>query len=526
MGTEGYPIVSENESVILTETYVVMPDGVRLYTRYAVPKTGEKFPIVYKRTPYEAAHDGVAHDIETYRKDPFIQRGYSVLIQHCRGRGDSEGECIPYRERDDGMATLEFIRSLPFYNGEIYVTGGSYTATVHLCYLPEKPKDVKGACIQIQPDRKYYRNYRNGCNYKLNNILWWAGMLDRRFPEQHREEALRMPYIEAAKRVFGEEVPEFTEGLIHNTCDQYWTSDARWNMMESYELPTLFVEGWYDYYVDDMMDMWARMSEETKARSAMLVGPFGHGTSVSKKAEYFLKDGNLPGDYVAEWFDSIRENRPYAYADRGKITYYSIGDGQWRCNVYPKEQGGSMRLWLGANGKLLPTDTKGECCTYRYDPSAITNCYRSGNIFRGHAAGSVDGVLSFFSAPFEQEKHFFGKVRFHLNVSSDCEDTAFFMRVYFVEGEDSYNLTETVGAISYFTENYVPNELLALDLETPPIAFTVRSGMRIRVDISSESGVYLPHPNVKGHFAYVTETKVANNTVDTQGSYVDIDYET
>ena len=170
MGTEGYPIISENESVILTETYVVMPDGVRLYTRYAVPKTGEKFPIVYKRTPYEAAHDGVAHDIETYRKDPFIQRGYSVLIQHCRGRGDSEGECIPYQERDDSMATLEFIRSLPFYNGEIYVTGGSYTATVHLCYLPEKPKDVKGACIQIQPDRKYYRNYRNGCNYKLNNI--------------------------------------------------------------------------------------------------------------------------------------------------------------------------------------------------------------------------------------------------------------------------------------------------------------------------------------------------------------------
>ena len=40
--------------------------------------------------------------------------------------------------------------------------------------------------------------------------------------------------------------------------------------------------------------------------------------------------------------------------------------------------------------------------------------------------------------------------------------------------------------------------------------------------IINESGVYMPHPNVKGHFAYVTDTKIANNKVYTKGSYVEL----
>ena len=52
------PIITENEFVTVTETFATMPDGVRLYTRYAVPKDKEKCPIVYIRTPYEAARNG------------------------------------------------------------------------------------------------------------------------------------------------------------------------------------------------------------------------------------------------------------------------------------------------------------------------------------------------------------------------------------------------------------------------------------------------------------------------------------
>ncbi len=517
-----YPIITENELVTVTETYAVMPDGVQLYTRYAVPKGIQKCPTVYIRTPYEDAHNGLAHDVEDYNNDLFIEHGYAVFLQHCRGRGDSEGVCIPYREREDGLATLDFIRSLPFYNGEIYITGGSYLASVHLCYLSAKPSDIKGACLQIQTDRMYYRNYRNGCNYNLNNALWWARMLERRFPEQQHGQAYNLPYIDTAKRIFGIDVPEFTEGLVHNSCDEFWKNDPRWNVVEKLAMPTLFVEGWYDFYIDGMMNMWERLPGKTKKLSAMLVGPYGHATSVSEKAEYPLKHGNLPGDYIVEWFDSIRKNIPYKYAELGKVNYYIIGADEWHTDDYPKEGSGAKRFYFGKEGRLLTEKRCEEAISFLYDPTSVSNCYKFGDIYRAHRVGTVDGVVSFVSEPFKKEDCFFGKVKLHLNVSSDCEDTAFFARLYFTVGEDSYNLTETIGALSYFAEDYVPGEKAKIELETPPIAFAVKPGMRIRVDVSSEGGVYLKHPNVKGHFAYVTDTKVANNTVYTEGSYIEI----
>ena len=66
--------------------------------------------------------------------------------------------------------------------------------------------------------------------------------------------------------------------------------------------------------------------------------------------------------------------------------------------------------------------------------------------------------------------------------------------------------------ISYWNPNYIPGEKQLLDIEFGHIAFTVKKGSRIRVDISSYSSVYVPHANVKGHWAEVTETKIANNT--------------
>ena len=520
-----YPIITENELVTVTETFVSMPDGVRLYTRYAVPKGIKKCPIVYIRNPYEPAHNGTSHDIESYRNDLFIKNGYAVLVQHCRGRGDSEGECIPYEEREDGLSTLDFMRTLPFYDGEIYIWGGSYLATAHYCYLSAQPHDIKGACLEIQTDRIYYRNYRNGCNYRLNNAWWWAGMLRRKFPDHTGEELLKLPYIDAAKRAFGVDVPEFTQGLIHNTCDEFWTSDSRWNVIDTLNIPTLFIEGWYDFYIDGMMNMWERLPAETKKRSTMMVGPYGHTTKVGENSEYPLKNGNFNDDYVVEWFISIREKRPFKYSECGKIKYYSIGADEWREDVYPNNNCKYNRFYLAKNSKLLLQSTAGEEICYKYDPNTVNECFKHHYIHRAHKPSTVDGVVSFVSDHFEKEESFYGKVKFHLSVSTDCEDTAFFMRLYLVENGESYNLTETIGALSYFIKDYKPNEKVEIELETSPIAFTIKPGMSIRIDISSNSGLYLPHPNVKGHFAYVTDTKVANNTIYTEGSYIDIPYE-
>ncbi len=86
----------------------------------------------------------------------------------------------------------------------------------------------------------------------------------------------------------------------------------------------------------------------------------------------------------------------------------------------------------------------------------------------------------------------------------------------------AYNLTETITSLSHIKEDYQAGEKMTVDIVTPPIAFTVKRGGRIRVDVSSNGGIYVPHGNVKGHWATITETRVANNTLSLQDAFVEL----
>ena len=131
------------------EEMVPMKDGTKLYTYGALPPEGVKCAIVFARNPY-VKEERV--DMVAYAKSQVgaLKRGYAYVHQHVRGTGMSEGDWVPYvAERDDGLATLEWIRKLPHYSGEIFLTGGSYCASVHWSYLGTNPPDVKGAVLTV-----------------------------------------------------------------------------------------------------------------------------------------------------------------------------------------------------------------------------------------------------------------------------------------------------------------------------------------------------------------------------------------
>lgn len=509
-----YPIVTENARLRQRELFFTMSDGIQIYTRIVSPIDLEKCPIVFIRTPYEEAHQGAPHDIELYEADPFLKNGFAVVLQHTRGQGDSQGLFVPYEERQDGLESLELIRQLDIYNGEIYLFGGSYLSTVHLCYLNTKPADVKGAALNIQTDRMYFRNYRNGCVYNYCHMDWWCQVLQRQFPVQHPEGVRVRPYKDIMKRALGQDFPRFTRMLLEDKNVSFWVNDPRVNVMDSLEIPVLLTEGWYDFYIGGMFSMWQRIPEATRAKSAFVVGPWGHAVTVAEEAEYPLPHGNIPEDYAAAWFRSLREGTPYPYAQTGKVNFYCLGDDSWQKGDYPVPEGEKLRLYFGENDALTGAPYVGErSVTYRYDPEVDPECYKFHNIYRAPAVGTAEGVTSFRSVPFEQDTKFFGQLRWHMPVSSDCEDTAFFIRFYLEEDGIAYNLTESLTSLSYLKENYVPGEKITLDLLSTPISFCIKKGSRLRVDISSHCGIYVPHPNVKGHWAEVTQTKVAHNTL-------------
>lgn len=504
----------------IQETYFTMRDGIKLYTRIVLPEENQNYPVVFIRTPYEEKPDG-PWPVEQYADNPFIQNGYAVIVQHVRGRGGSEGDCVPYTEREDGLKSLEIIRTLPFYNGEIYLTGGSYLSTVHYSYLEKCPPDVKAAALAIQTEKMYFRNYRNGCCYKFCNLPWFMGMIKNRYPDQKPwQNAVYRPYRGIMERILGEDLPEFTNLFMHNENGPFWESMENAHALENLSIPVLFTEGWYDYYIGCMFAQWDRIPEATREKCAFVIGPWGHGTKVNDDAEYAFENGNLPADYIARFFNSVRDNTPYTDFATGKITYHSIGGDFW---TNPGPSGGSITLYPCTDGALSAAPGESGEISYTYDPDAPTGCFRYGNIFKAHEPGSVNNVFTFTSAPAAEETHFFGKVRMHLKVRSSCEDSQFFARLYFVEDGTAYNLTEAITAISHINKDYVPFSELILDIESTPIGFTLKKGSCLRLDITSHSDIYVPNANVKGHWAEIPEAKVSQNTLLLgEDSYVEL----
>ena len=155
-------VVTNGVEVRWFEEMVPMKDGTRLYTYGVLPPAGETRGIVFRRNPYveEKPVDMPAY---AWSQHGALKRGYAYVEQHVRGTGMSEGSWVPYEnEREDGLATLEWLRRLPHYCGEIFLSGGSYLSSVHFSYLSTNPPDVKGAALFIQDVNRYNVAYRNG----------------------------------------------------------------------------------------------------------------------------------------------------------------------------------------------------------------------------------------------------------------------------------------------------------------------------------------------------------------------------
>ena len=99
----------------VTDYKYIENDGLKLFTVILLPEPTGKFPVVIVRNPYVDSYEyekeeNVAIAYLNENKE-WLNRGYAVVIQHCRGRGKSEGDCVPYiNEREDGLSLQEWVR--------------------------------------------------------------------------------------------------------------------------------------------------------------------------------------------------------------------------------------------------------------------------------------------------------------------------------------------------------------------------------------------------------------------------------
>lgn len=510
-----------------------LPDGTRLYTAIAAPvglAEDDRYPLVFVRSPYEPMKEP---DLEQFCQsyNMFLPFGYAVVFQHCRGTGASEGEFFPYlNERSDGLAVLEKIRALPFYNKEIFLWGQSYLASVHFSYLSAAPEDIRGAILMVQSIYRPFRS-RNGF-LKVPSAEW--GFLQYRRNDRIRRDYTRdvfrmLPLSGMTEAVFGEKVPldktlQDPEVDDHPEITPYYR-DA----LKNFRFPILFIGGFYDIYAEDMFRMWHSLDEERRKKCAMIFTPYDHPWSCQynpRRHCVAFEHGSVweewP-DHYSCFFDYCRGRRPQpGFVTPGNITYYGLWEKKWY--TVPRFDDGEkcFTLHLGER-KLQPEPGTGRI-TFTYNPFAPAE-------FKGGCPFLMDGmkeqdqpdfrydVVSFLSEHFSEPLKVRGKFQAKIHVASDCEDTAFYLRLSIVKGEHTYCLREDITSICRQHPAYRPGEEVPLAFHFVEHAFTVEPGDRLRLDISSSCWpIFLPHTNLKGNRYFHTTANVARNTIICDGS--------
>ena len=123
----------ELDSIAIVEQKVMMPmrDGIRLATDIYRPKTDQKVPIIFSRTPYNFNTwvDGEQQNRTAETALEMVKRGYAYVVQNERGRYFSEGEWdILGTPLTDGYDAFSWMADQPWSNGKIGTLGCSSTA--------------------------------------------------------------------------------------------------------------------------------------------------------------------------------------------------------------------------------------------------------------------------------------------------------------------------------------------------------------------------------------------------------------
>ena len=504
-------------------------NGEELFTIICLPEKSGTFPTVIRRSPYVDDELTLSEEeiCEKHRTDcsAWMDAGYAVVFQHCRGCGKSSGDFIPHvNETADGRALHAWVRTQPFYNGELYLYGGSYTAYVHFATAPFA-EDIKGAVLEVCDTERYNWFYRNG--------LFKSGLLGNWFVKRYKQKSdipkhflmdsyRILPLSDFTKAVFDEPIEGLDVIFRHpNREDAFWNTpyggaDVR-DAITHAEIPILLTTGFYDIFVGGIFNMWNALDKETRSMCALAIHPFNHSCNGEVEPINF-ENGTIKTEfpnYPIQWFDAIRKNQKPPF-EKGKVTYYKFFDNRW-CTDDFYDTNETVRHPLGQ-----------ETVTYKYNPYAPAgfkgglSLNFGGNAWQNNPNSRYD-IISVFTPEFEEDTFIKGKMKVKLKVSSDCEDTSFYVRLSICKEEGYYGLRDDINQISNVDMTYVPGDQLEMDFSFDEHAFIVKKGEKIRIDISSSAFAnFVPHTNHKGLFSTQTTAKVATNTVYLAESYLEL----
>ena len=422
---------------------IPMSDGVKLVGDLYYPHGKEKFPLLIFRTPYE-------RDSKDYRENAkyFSSNGFGVLSVDVRGRGDSEGDFIPYfNEGKDGYDLMRWAVDQPYCDGKIGTYGGSYSARIQWLTAILNPPGLKTMISIVSPSDPFVES-PTGIEEPMH--LSWRYLVSGRTNKDNKEinwgKIYRKLPIASMVEDLGFEIPDFLEGLKHQTFDNYWERISYQNKFHLLNIPVLHISGWYD---DEQIGTFINFvgmkngsaTEFSRENQSMLIGPWGHEVNKDRKL------GNLdfgPDSVIdlrkveLDWF---RRYLMEEEMEKWKVKIFIMGENRWEYyGNWPPEESKEYSLFLtskiGANsrfgdGRLTNELNGNDYDEYTYDPENPTpfitddTAEQIGGPDDYSPIERRDDVLVYTSDDLRHDVKIVGPVEADLFVESTATDTDF-----------------------------------------------------------------------------------------------------
>nr|WP_216904651.1 CocE/NonD family hydrolase [Synechococcus sp. CCY 9618] len=245
------------------------------------------WPVLVMRQPYGRA---IASTVTYAHPSWYAARGFLVVVQDVRGRGDSQGRFAGFaQEASDGAATIRWARQLQGSNGRVGTYGFSYQGLTQLLNDGGGSGDGTALPDCLAPamcglDERLHWASEGGAH-------WWA--LGLAWALQLAAEGCRrrgdLPAWQEIRRslrqgTYSEEGPALLERHDPGGMGSHWLrrdpgEPAQWTVhpvaSELLRRPMLLIGGWHDPHLGGVLDLWQR-ARAAGGEPGLLIGAWTH----------------------------------------------------------------------------------------------------------------------------------------------------------------------------------------------------------------------------------------------------------
>ena len=503
-----------------------LSDGTKLVSDHYYPPGRGAQPSLLMRQPYGR---DIASTVVYAHPVWFARRGYNVVIQDVRGRGDSEGEFYPFRhEARDGAETIAWLRARPESNGRVGMYGFSYQGMTQLLAAAEQPEGLLCVAPGMTACDLYHGwFYHNGALRLASTLGWGLQMMkaDAR-RKQLREANDKLEHAWAnlpaqtgvlpfrshpALHGDGEGMqPYVLDWFDHAEPGDYWTAMDVSRKLDRILIPALHFSGWYDTYLTGAIEGFTALcnragTDFARHHQYLVAGPWVHipwGDRVGTAdlgPEALLDTDSVLLRWFNHWLKDSAE-----FASEPRVRHFVLGENRWQsADALPSDA--NYAFYLRSAGKAnsrkgdgnlstTPPVAEEPCDVFVHDPEvpvmAPGGPAAQSGLFDQASLELGNNLLVYTTSPLQDPLRIFGRPRIVIYCATSSAFTDFTAKLVRLRnnGTAEFICLGIARSSWLFAETgYAADTIHRWEFALEPTSCSFAAGECIRLEIASSA---------------------------------------